>query len=1388
MQTLNLSGFLLALARTSAQAGLLVLLVLLVQWLFRKQLNPRWRCALWLVVAARLLLPVSLSSAASLFNLLPRPSQGHPSAETVAITAPSAGLPLPRQDWVKPVAPLAAVPEAVVPEAPAASAVAAGTPMPDTPSAHLQPATRASAPSVAFSWPLVLLCLWAAGVALLAAQLIISSLRMVRRFGRLPICNDPTVLAVLEECRSRLRVKTPLPVAECASVTSPALYGLLRPRLLLPPGFAAKFSAGEMEFVFLHELAHLKRRDLWLNWLFAALQVLHWFNPLVWFAFARWRADRELACDALALDAAGAGRSREYGQTILRLLDGYSHQPAAPALVGILEDKRQLQQRLRMIANFRPGRRWGVLSVGLLAVLAVVGLTDAQTAKPKSESPSALPPATATNSAATAREVRVGADPVLELTVTNAEVRTLTVTVLDDATGQPLPGAEVFAPHVGQWNQPQPQRLTDEQGKFVLRVVAVPMEVRRDMSSFSVSARAKDHAQRAVMWASAGGDVFAGVPPGVTIKLPSGVPIGGVVQDERGQALAGVRVLLFGSGNRGFTLGLSERNTNGYSELVLNDRQSPAAMTDAKGRWRFNQFPPDLTDVEVTFVRPDGAQETYATPREAYYPQRPAISLAELKEQTAVTRLSDGVTVRGLVVDEAGRPLSGVTVKEGYGHGNLVRISELTTGADGRFERPHRAPRQWIYTASRTDRATVSVVAQVAPGMEEVRLVLPPAKPLTLRVVDEAGQPMPEVEFTLDTYHTEAQILDWTATTDADGLAVWTNAPTDSVTFYALAKALGVSRKVKVAAGETEKRVVMSKAASDQITVRVKAVDAATRQPVKVHRVSAELGNALLNFTEVAAPFTNNFSLILKRSFFTEGMYPSFRLKLDADGYVSLVTEQMSFDEGNQDLDLALQPASGKQELLVLQSDGKPAAEARLWARATPDGGNLFINSPSGYHGDRLAKAQADDNGRLKLPGAPDDAPVVIAHASGFLDTTMAELRRSPEVRLQAFGVVQGRLLVAGQPKRGANVSLSSLTWSPASGFYLSYLGTSDAEGRFAFTQVPPGEFKLYRWMSHTMRGGGGRAITETYQMPITVRAGETNQVDYASTGRAVIGQARPDKPELEVDWQNDDHVLTLKLPGAAATPRPNREDYATLAAFANAMYTAVRSETPASQARAVRTYQLVFEMDGSFRAEDVPPGTYELRIRVSKPGEPQLGPIVNQADVLGSLAREVVVPDGKEPFDLGTLEILMKGEVGTQKSAQLDMASQTLDGKPVKLADYRGRPVVLVFWAAWSERSLEALADLQKLRTELGPKNSVAVLGLNLDDDLEAARSAVKTGSYDWPQAWLDAGARVKLTEAFGVNTLPTVLLLDAAGRITHRDLEGERLRTAVRRALPQK
>jgi bla regulator protein BlaR1 len=166
---------------------------------------------------------------------------------------------------------------------------------------------------------------------------------------------------------------------ESEEVESPAVYGLWRKWLLLPDGVFERFSTAELRCIFLHELAHIKRGDLGVNWLVAGLRVLHWFNPVLWLAWARMRADRELATDALALAHVRESDHTSYGETILKVLEGLTGDRPMPGLVGIVENKAQLKQRLAAIA--RPGKYWKWAGLTVAVLLAGLGLTGAQTEK-----------------------------------------------------------------------------------------------------------------------------------------------------------------------------------------------------------------------------------------------------------------------------------------------------------------------------------------------------------------------------------------------------------------------------------------------------------------------------------------------------------------------------------------------------------------------------------------------------------------------------------------------------------------------------------------------------------------------------------------------------------------------------------------------------------------------------------------------------------------------------------------------------------------------------------------------------------------------------------------------------------------------------------------------
>jgi beta-lactamase regulating signal transducer with metallopeptidase domain len=222
----------------------------------------------------------------------------------------------------------------------------------------------------------VVFWIWLIGAVGYAGSLLLVSSWLGWHLRRRKPLEDPDLNRLLEACRQNLGLRRQLEVIETPRVKSPAVFGLLRPRLLLPPGLLNTFSATELRHVLLHELAHLRRGDLALNWFMGGVQAVHWFNPLVWMLFRRIRSDRELACAALALEHASESDRAAYGRTILKLLEDWAMPSRLAGAVGILEERRALERRVRAIACFRPRQPAYFLVATLWISLAAVNLTD----------------------------------------------------------------------------------------------------------------------------------------------------------------------------------------------------------------------------------------------------------------------------------------------------------------------------------------------------------------------------------------------------------------------------------------------------------------------------------------------------------------------------------------------------------------------------------------------------------------------------------------------------------------------------------------------------------------------------------------------------------------------------------------------------------------------------------------------------------------------------------------------------------------------------------------------------------------------------------------------------------------------------------------------------
>ena len=352
------------LLRSSAYAGVLVCIVLAVSVVVRGRLAARWHYLFWLLVVVRMVMPWAPQSTVSVLNLIPDSVEWRARALLSTEvggrefeTAPIAIKPPGVDDGID-----------TVEDRPK---IAPGTPM-----VKMTDAKLTSGPAICVGD--VLAFVWLAGGLVLAGYVFASNFRLWRIVKSVRPLTDQSILDLLEDCKGQTGVETILGIIVTDKVKSPALFGFVRPRLLLPVGIIETHSIKELRHIFLHELSHLKRYDILLGWVTTLLLVIHWFNPLVWYAFYRMRQDRELACDASALSTMGIGESEKYGLTIVRLLEKFSQARGLPIIAAVSEDKSNLKKRIAMISQFKKEPYvWSVLAVTLIIILSFVTLTNA---------------------------------------------------------------------------------------------------------------------------------------------------------------------------------------------------------------------------------------------------------------------------------------------------------------------------------------------------------------------------------------------------------------------------------------------------------------------------------------------------------------------------------------------------------------------------------------------------------------------------------------------------------------------------------------------------------------------------------------------------------------------------------------------------------------------------------------------------------------------------------------------------------------------------------------------------------------------------------------------------------------------------------------------------
>lgn len=179
-------------------------------------------------------------------------------------------------------------------------------------------------------------------------------LKRIKHFAEPP---SEDILAIFDDCRTIASIKQRVCLLQSDMVTSPLSFGFGLPYIVLPSHVLQKLSEQEMEHILLHELTHVKHKDIWINFWLCTEQIIYWFNPFVWWAFSKMRSDREAYCDWSVLHGYNTEEERLcYGDTLLQFASQKNNTLIYPAN-SLFDHKKQIKYRIERIAGFKKETR-----------------------------------------------------------------------------------------------------------------------------------------------------------------------------------------------------------------------------------------------------------------------------------------------------------------------------------------------------------------------------------------------------------------------------------------------------------------------------------------------------------------------------------------------------------------------------------------------------------------------------------------------------------------------------------------------------------------------------------------------------------------------------------------------------------------------------------------------------------------------------------------------------------------------------------------------------------------------------------------------------------------------------------------------------------------------
>lgn len=333
--------FLLNLLKTSLLGSLAVLTMLALKPLWRERYRAKTRCWLWLALALFLLFPVD-------FSVKNAPVQAAPPKDYTLFVGTDKTTVMATDNLFGDMAESSGQTPTEVRDA-----------IIERPVTNPEQKTTRYIPVTALLFGGYLA--GAAAFLLYQGGCYVHFRRTVRRWKRDVSRADYAFL--LSDTARELQVSAPEMIV-CEAVTTPAVTGLLRPRLLLPH---ERYDVQELRYILRHELCHLKRRDMLFKLVLLAANAMHWFNPIVYLMLRQADEDIELACDSAATDDLDRTERAAYSRTLLAAVQ--SNVRALPATTCFGGTVERLKRRITNVLGAQKKRGLGVVALVLALTL-----------------------------------------------------------------------------------------------------------------------------------------------------------------------------------------------------------------------------------------------------------------------------------------------------------------------------------------------------------------------------------------------------------------------------------------------------------------------------------------------------------------------------------------------------------------------------------------------------------------------------------------------------------------------------------------------------------------------------------------------------------------------------------------------------------------------------------------------------------------------------------------------------------------------------------------------------------------------------------------------------------------------------------------------------------